>query len=117
MRVFLALSFWVVSAVCLTATGGCASGLAVKPVANEGGPRGALITRLAHSDYVISIYSSPSGLRYDVGKPTGELLAENASLEQLQGKAPEIYEFMKSAVAIDAGSESHPMSRFDARVE
>lgn len=70
-----------------------------------GGDRGLLITKIHHGDYWISIFSTKGGTRYDVNSPSGDLLAENATVDQLRTKVPAVYQFMKSSIAIDAGNE------------
>ena len=55
---------------------------------------------------VITIKSGSHGPAYSIASKDGKVLFENLSSEQLQAKAPEIHEFIKSAVAIDSGSKS-----------
>ena len=63
---------------------------------------------------VITIKSGPKGPAYSVASKDGKVLFDNLSSEQLRAKAPEIHEFIKSAVAIDSDSKS---GKKDARVE
>jgi hypothetical protein len=78
---------------------------------------GTLVARLALRDYVVAIYTGHDGLRYDVGGPNGELVASSVSLDELRGKVPEVYELVRRAIAVDAGSDSHNWMRVDSRVE
>ena len=50
----------------------------------------------------ITIKAGPKGPRYTVKTTEGKVLFENLSAEQLQAKAPELHEFIKSAVAGNA---------------
>jgi hypothetical protein len=62
----------------------------------------------------IAIKSGPHGAVYSATTKDGKVLFENLSSQQLQAKAPEIHDFIKSAVAI--GEKSAPVKK-DARVE
>jgi hypothetical protein len=62
----------------------------------------------------ITIKSGPHGAAYSVAAKDGKVLFENLSSEQLRAKAPEIHEFIKSAVATDAGSKP---AKKDGRLE
>jgi len=62
---------------------------------------------------VITIKSGPQGPAYSVASKDGKVLFENLSSQQLRAKAPEVSEFIKSAVAIDSDAKS---VKKDARV-
>ena len=62
---------------------------------------------------VITIKSGPQGPAYSVASKDGKVLFDNLSSEQLRAKAPEIHEFIKSAVAIDSDAKS---AKKDARL-
>jgi hypothetical protein len=53
----------------------------------------------------ITIKSGPHGAAYSAATKDGKVLFENLSSQQLQAKAPEIHDFLKSAVAIETGSK------------
>jgi hypothetical protein len=57
----------------------------------------------------ITIKAGPKGPLYSVKTTEGKVLFEDLSAEQLRAQAPELQEFLKSAVASDSGS-------LDARV-
>jgi hypothetical protein len=60
----------------------------------------------------IIIKSGLKGPVYSVKNPQGKLLFENLSVEQLRAKAPEVHEFLKTAIAREGkGTEG---SRVDA---
>jgi len=48
---------------------------------------------------VIAIKSGPKGTIYSVKTTDGKVLYENLSAEQLRAQAPELHEFIKTAVA------------------
>ena len=50
----------------------------------------------------ITIKAGPKGPLYSVKTTEGKVLFENLSAEQLQAKAPELHEFIKTAVAGNA---------------
>jgi len=50
-------------------------------------------------DRTITIKSGPKGTVYSVKTPEGKVLFENLSAEQLRARAPELHEFIKTAVA------------------
>jgi hypothetical protein len=60
---------------------------------------------------VITIKSGPKGAAYTVASKDGKVLYENLSSDQLQAKAPELHDFIKSAVAGDSKAKSVKDSR------
>src|SRR2546427_209312 len=58
-----------------------------------------VIGYLEKRDRTITIKSGPKGPVYSVKAADGKLLFENLSAEELRAKAPELHEFIKSAVA------------------
>ncbi len=69
-----------------------------------------VIGYLEKRDRNITIKAGPKGPLYSVKTADGKVLCENLSAEQLQAQAPEIAQFLKSAVAGSAGTKA------DARV-
>jgi hypothetical protein len=55
-------------------------------------------------DRTITIKSGPKGTIYSVKSADGKLLCNNLTLEQLRAQAPELHEFVKTAVAGDISS-------------
>jgi hypothetical protein len=68
-----------------------------------------VICYLEKQGQVITVKSSPHGTVYSVKSTEGKTLYENLSAEQLRAQAPELHEFVKTAVA-------GPRVRGDARV-
>jgi len=68
-----------------------------------------VIGYLEKQDRTITIKSGPKGTLYSVKTADGKTLLENVTLEQVRAQAPELHEFLKTAVAgsspvkIDAG--------------
>jgi hypothetical protein len=69
-----------------------------------------VIGHIEKRDRTITIKSGPKGTVYTVKTDTGKILCENASLEQLRAQAPELHEFIKTAVAGKADA------RLDVRI-
>jgi hypothetical protein len=63
---------------------------------------------------IITIKAGPKGPLYSVKTTEGKVLFENLSAEQLRAQAPELQEFLKSAVADNGGS--HDARILPARV-
>ncbi|HEY5912384.1 MAG TPA: hypothetical protein VJA21_17420 [Verrucomicrobiae bacterium] len=59
----------------------------------------------------IIIKSGPKGAVYSVKTPEGKFLFENLSAEQLRAQAPDLHEFLKTAIAKDG---SKPGTKADA---
>ena len=64
----------------------------------------------------ITIKSGPKGRVYSVKTSDGKILCENASLEELRAKAPDLHEFVKSGVA-QGPSGTKKTSVLDARID
>ena len=62
-----------------------------------------IIGYLEKRGQTITIKAGPKGPVYDVRTAEGKVLFENVSAEQLSAKAPELNEFLKSAVAGNSG--------------
>ena len=78
-----------------------------------------VICYLQKNDREIAIKAGPKGTLYSVKTTDGKVLLENVSLEQLRAQAPEIHEFIKTAVAREDGSKkdaSIRVNRIDAAV-
>jgi len=79
-----------------------------------------VIGYIERRDRTITIKSSPKGPVYSVKTSEGKVLFENLSAEQLRAQAPELHEFIKSAVAgnsvvVDTNGQRYPLSIPDAR--
>ena len=74
-----------------------------------------VIGYLEKQDRTITIKSGPKGRVYSVKTSNGKVLCENASLEELRAKAPELHNFVKTGVALGS-EEQKESSRFDARI-
>jgi len=78
-----------------------------------------VIGYIEKNDRQITIKSGPHGTLYSVKNAEGKLLLENVSAEQLRAKAPELQEFIKTAVARQPGSKvdaSIRVNKVDASV-
>jgi hypothetical protein len=58
-----------------------------------------IIGYIERRDQTITIRSGPKGAIYSVKTKDGKVLFENLSAEQLQARAPELHDFIKTAVA------------------
>ena len=65
---------------------------------------------LEKRDRTITIKAGPKGPLYSVKTPDGKVLFDNLSKEQLSARAPEIAEFLNTAIA------GAPAAKADARV-
>jgi hypothetical protein len=63
----------------------------------------------------ITIKSGPKGRVYSVKTSDGKILCENASLEELRARAPELHDFVKTGVAQTSEGQKKP-SVLDARI-
>ena len=73
-----------------------------------------VIGHLQKRERTITIKSGPKGTLYSVKTRDGKVLCENVSTEQLQAQAPELHEFIKTAVAGSSDARLRP--KFDASV-
>ncbi len=73
-----------------------------------------VIGYLKGRDHMITIKAGPKGPLYSVTTADGKVLYENVSREQLSAKAPELGEFLKTAVASPAGAAG--TNKADARL-
>ncbi len=55
---------------------------------------------------VIIIKSGPKGPVYSVKGPDGKFLFEDLSVDQLRAQAPEIHQFIQSAVAVNSRTDA-----------
>ena len=69
-----------------------------------------VIGYIEKNDREITIKAGPQGTLYSVKAADGKVLLENVSSEQLRAQAPELQEFIKTAVA------GQPGTKADARV-
>jgi len=69
-----------------------------------------IIGYIEKQDREITIKAGPKGTLYSVKTADGKVLFENISSEQLRAQAPDLQEFIKTAVAAQAGPKT------DARV-
>jgi hypothetical protein len=81
-----------------------------KPAAASG-PR--VIGYIEKRRETITIKSGPKAPMYSVKTADGKVLFENLSADQLQARAPELHEFLKSAVA--EKGDARVRARMDAR--
>jgi len=70
----------------------------------------AVVGYIEKRDRTITIKAGPKGPVYSVKTADGKVLCENLSKEQLSAQAPELGEFLKTAVADASGAKA------DARV-
>ena len=68
-------------------------------------------------DRTITIKAGPKGPVYSVKTTDGKVLFENVSAEQLRAQAPELHEFLKSAVAGTDGKNVKNGRKMDARID
>ena len=65
---------------------------------------------LEKRDRTITIKAGPKGPLYSVKTANGKVLCENVSADQLRAQAPELHEFLKTAIA------GAPGAKADARI-
>src|SRR5262249_10562998 len=77
-----------------------------------------VIGYLEKQDRTITIKAGPKGPLYSVKTAGGKVLCENLSAEQLRAQAPELSEFLKTAVAGTPGAKADARLRVtdDARI-
>jgi hypothetical protein len=77
-----------------------------------------VIGYLEKRDRTITIKAGPKGPLYSVKTSTGKVLFENISAEQLRAQAPDLGEFLKTAVAGSPGAKTDARLRVtaDARI-
>ena len=87
----------------------------VKTAASAASPKAAadfpVIGYLEKRDRTITIKSGPKGPVYSVKTADGKVLCENLSADQLRAQAPELREFLKTAVAGNPGTKADPRVR------
>jgi hypothetical protein len=66
-------------------------------------PNFPVIMYLERRGQTITVKAGPKGPVYSVRTPEGKTLFENVSAEQLRAQAPELHEFIKTAVAGGCG--------------
>lgn len=59
------------------------------------------IVHLAFRDYIVTITSPPQGLRYSVRTPSGTLLSEGLTEDQLLAAHPKLHSDIRSSYASD----------------
>ncbi len=65
-----------------------------------------VICYLEQRDRVITVKAGPRGPVYSVKTPSGKVLYDNVSLEQLSAQAPALGEFLKTAMAGAPGAKA-----------
>jgi hypothetical protein len=77
-----------------------------------------VIVYIERRGQTIAVKSGPKGPIYSVKTADGKVLFENLSVEQLRAQAPELHQFIKSAMAGSSGRATDASARFnkDARV-
>jgi hypothetical protein len=72
-----------------------------------------VICFIEKQDRTITIKAGPKGTIYSVKTAHGKILCENVSLDQLRAQAPELHDFIKSAIVLKSG-KSDARLRMDA---
>jgi hypothetical protein len=76
------------------------------------------ICYLERQDCTITVKAGEHGTVYSAKNKDGKVLCENASLEQLRAQAPELHQFIKSALAISSGKGGDArLKATDARLD
>ena len=75
-----------------------------------------VIGYLEKQDRTITIKSGPKGTLYSIKTADGKTLLEDVTLEQVRAQAPELHEFLKTAVAGSSSAKADASVRikFDA---
>ena len=76
-----------------------------------------IIGYIERRDQTITIKAGPKGPLYSVKTTDGKVLFENLSSEQLSAKAPELHEFIKSAVAAKGTLDAKARVKTDAKLD
>jgi hypothetical protein len=88
--------------------------LAASPKAQTAAPANSAKTKvdypvigyLEKRDRTITIKAGPKGPLYSVKTASGKVICEDVSADRLQAQAPEVSEFLKTAVAGSPGAEA-----------
>ena len=75
------------------------------------------IVHLAFRDHIVTINSSPQGIRYSVRTTSGTLLSEDLTEEQLLAAHPELHSHIRSSYASDESGRFIWAGRNDSQVE
>src|SRR5436190_12872786 len=73
-----------------------------------------VICYLEKQGCTITVKAGASGTVYSVKKSDGKVLCENLTLEQLRAQAPELHQFIKTAMAANSGKNGD--ARLDVRI-
>ncbi len=75
------------------------------------------IVHLAFRDHIVTINSSPQGIRYSVRTTSGTLLSEDLTEEQLLAAHPELHSHIRSSYASDESGSFIWAGRSKSQVE
>lgn len=75
------------------------------------------IVHLAFRDHIVTITSSPQGLRYSVRTNSGTLLSEDLSEDQLLAAHPKLYSDIRSSYANDESGSFTWAGRSESLIE
>jgi hypothetical protein len=74
-----------------------------------------IVGYIQKNDREITIKAAPQGTLYSVKNSEGKVLLENVSAEQLRAQAPDLHDFIKTAVARQDGKDaSLRLNKLDA---
>jgi hypothetical protein len=76
-----------------------------------------IIGYIERRDQTITIKAGPKGPLYSVKTVDGKILFENLSSEQLSAKAPELHEFLTTAVAAKGTADAKALVKADASLQ
>ena len=75
------------------------------------------IVHLAFRDHIVTIRSSPQGIRYSVRTTSGTLLSEDLTEEQLLAAHPELHSHIRSSYASDESGSFIWAGRSESLIE
>jgi len=75
------------------------------------------IAHLAFRDHIVTITSSPQGLRYSVRSTSGTLLSENLTEDQLLAAHPKLHSHIRSSYASDESGSFIWAGRSESSIE
>ncbi len=75
--------------------------ISVSTYADSSDDEALAIVHLAFRDHIVTITSSPRGLRYSVSTTSGTLLGEDLTEDQLLAAHPRLHSHIRSSVASD----------------
>ncbi len=75
------------------------------------------IVHLAFRDHIVTITSSPQGLRYSVRTTSGTLLSKDLTEDQLQAAHPKLHSHIRSSYASDEPGSFIWAGRSESQIE